>query len=81
MTLYTIVPLDIGTQGLGEEANERTYVEITSGALRLQLEPIYPGVGRIVRILDGPLNDYLRPELAPGMLFPYGVPGSGVTFS
>ncbi|EXX91224.1 hypothetical protein BG53_11990 [Paenibacillus darwinianus] len=81
MTLHTIIPLDIVTQGLGQEAEERTYVEITSGRLRLQLEPVYPGVGRIVRLVDGPLNDYLRPELAPGMLFAYGRPEDGATFS
>ncbi len=72
MTLHTIMPLELVLDGLSAQPAGKPLVEVQSGEMRLQLEPVYPGVGRIVRLLECPLHHYLRPELSPGSLFFYG---------
>ena len=72
MTLHTIMPLELVFDGMSAQPDSKPPVEIQAGEMRLQIEPLYPGVGRIVRLLDCPLHHYLRADLAPGSLFVYG---------
>ncbi|GGG11880.1 YlzJ-like family protein [Paenibacillus abyssi] len=70
MTLYTNMPLELVLEGMQQE--RPPLIETIVDGVRLQLEPVTPGVGKIVRLLHGSLNDYLRPELMPGQLLAYG---------
>ncbi|XEC97167.1 YlzJ-like family protein [Paenibacillus tarimensis] len=70
MTLYTIIPIERVFESPQEERNMG--VEIMYNGVHLQIEPVAPGMGKVIRILDGSLNDYLRPELAPGCVLMYG---------
>ncbi|QYR19717.1 YlzJ-like family protein [Paenibacillus sp. sptzw28] len=70
MTLYTSMPLELVFDGFSKQPGP--YVDLTIGQVRMQLEPISPGIGRIVRLLECPLDAYLRPELAPGTVVAYG---------
>jgi len=72
MTIHTIMPLELVFDGMSAQPDCRPLVEIESGDMRLQIEPLYPGVGRIVRLVSCPLDHYLRQDLAPGSLFVYG---------
>ena len=70
MTIYTSMPLELVFNGMNEQPGP--YVDITLGDVRMQVEPISPGVGKIVRLLDCPLDAYLRPDLAPGTVIAFG---------
>ncbi|CAM4239147.1 YlzJ-like family protein [Paenibacillus tarimensis] len=72
MTLHTILPLEVVLQGFHQNNEHKPTIELHSGNMKLELEPVYPGIGKIVRIIECPLNHYLRPELSPGMLYTYG---------
>ncbi|AZN40909.1 YlzJ-like family protein [Paenibacillus albus] len=72
MTIYSIMPSELVFDGINNEPGP--YVSLLIGDVTLQIEAVSPGVGRIVRLLDGPLDAYLRPELSPGTLIPYGHP-------
>lgn len=72
MTIYSIMPSELVFDGINIEPGP--YVSLNIGDVTLQIEAVSPGVGRIVRLLDGPLDAYLRPELSPGTLIPYGHP-------
>ncbi|MEK3882199.1 YlzJ-like family protein [Paenibacillus sp. PL2-23] len=69
MTLHTTMPLELVLQGFGDEAEETC--EVWRGDIMLQVVPIAHGMGRVVRLLQCSLNDYLRPELAPGSIVYY----------
>lgn len=68
MTFHTILPLDIVLDGLGDPQRMRRTVEIRTGGMLLEVEPVGDGLGRIVRLLDCPLDAYLDPGLNPGKL-------------
>jgi hypothetical protein len=70
MTLYTPMPLELVLDGFGN--NPGPILEVTVGALTMQVAPFTPGVGRIIRLLSAPLSCYLRPEYEPGQLIYYG---------
>lgn len=70
MTIYSTMPLEIVFQGINEQPGP--YLSVQAGDVRLQIEAISPGIGRVVRIMDGPLDAYLRPELTPGTVVAYG---------
>jgi hypothetical protein len=72
MTLYTNMPLELVLDGF--QADRGPYAEVMVSGVLLQVEPIHPGIGKIVRLLDGPLDSYLRPELNPGNLISYSGP-------
>jgi len=72
MTIHTIMPLELVFDGMSAQTDAKPLVEIKYGSMRLQVEPLYPGVGRIVRLLECPLDHYLRQDLAPGSMFVYG---------
>lgn len=64
MTLHTTMPLEMVLDGI-EDAQEQCQ-EVTVRGIRMQIAPVAPGIGKIVRLLDCSLNDYLDPELSPG---------------
>ena len=66
MILYTSVPLDIVLEGWDRE--REAPLEIEHQGIRMQVEPVSPGVGRIVRLVDCSLYQYLDPGLTPGSL-------------
>jgi hypothetical protein len=69
MTLYTIVPEELVWEELARP-QPRT-VEVRLGRLLLEVAPTAPGMGTIVRLLQAPLDAYLRPELSPGRMICY----------
>ncbi|CAH1197763.1 hypothetical protein PAECIP111893_00949 [Paenibacillus plantiphilus] len=70
MTIYTNIPLELVFEGMNEQRN--AYMDIVIGDVRMQVEPLSPGVGRIVRLVECPLDAYLRPELSPGNVIALG---------
>jgi hypothetical protein len=68
MTFHTILPLEIVLDGFGDPNRMRRTVEIRTGGMLLEVEPVGDGLGRIVRLLDCPLDAYLDPALNPGNL-------------
>lgn len=71
--LYTSVPLEVVLNGLNEQPGP--FVDIAIGGIRMQVEPLSPGIGRIVRLLECPLDAYLQPDLTPGTVIAYGAQG------
>ena len=69
MTLHTIMPLEWVMDGIGREPGP--FVETTVRGVTMQLVPVAPGIGRIVRLLSAPLDCYLKPEYAPGQTVGY----------
>ncbi|UVI32558.1 YlzJ-like family protein [Paenibacillus spongiae] len=70
MTIYSSVPLEVVLNGLNEQPGP--FVDIAVGGIRMQVEPLSPGIGRIVRLLECPLEAYLKPEYTPGTVIAYG---------
>ncbi|MGG4034548.1 YlzJ-like family protein [Paenibacillus cisolokensis] len=70
MTLHTTMPLELVLDGVNGPG--RPTMQVKAGGLLLEVEPVAPGVGRIVRLLDCELSDYLKPELSPGSIIAYG---------
>lgn len=66
MILHTTVPLDIVLEGWDQE--REAPMEIEYQGIRMQVEPMSAGMGRIVRLVDCSLYDYLNPGLSPGSL-------------
>ncbi|WP_223869483.1 YlzJ-like family protein [Paenibacillus sabuli] len=73
--LYTTMPLEQVLDGL-ENQQDRS-IMISQGGITMQVEPLAPGVGRIVRLIEAGLNDYLRPELTPGSPILFAAPSEG----
>jgi len=69
MTLYTAMPLELVLDGVGNEPGP--FVEAMVHGMTMQLVPVAPGMGRIVRLLSAPLDNYLKPEYAPGSTIAY----------
>jgi len=70
MTLHTIMPLELVLQGIQDEQSIPLH-EITVKGIKMQVAPIAPGMGRIVRLLDCGLHDYLNPAYMPGTMIAY----------
>lgn len=70
MTIYTNIPLELVFEGMNEP--RAAYMDVVVGDIRMQVEPLSPGVGRIVRLVECPLDAYLRPELSPGNVIALG---------
>lgn len=66
MTLYTSMPLELVLDGASREPGP--FVELTVQGINMRVLPIAPGIGKIERLLDAPLDCYLRQEFAPGQL-------------
>jgi hypothetical protein len=77
MTLYTIMPLEQVLQGIHEE--RAPWLEIQLEGMLLQVEPVAPGSGKLIRILQADLSQYLNPDLAPGALIHYGLAAQAET--
>ena len=75
MTLYTSMPLEVVLQGIHDDAEPLQ--EVWANGVRLQVSPIAPGIGKIVRLIDCRLDDYLNPSLAPGSLINYQMTEKG----
>ena len=69
MTIYTNMPLELVFEGLNDE--KESMQEVLSNGIRMQVIPVAPGMGKIVRIIDCSLNDYLNPDLMPGTIIHY----------
>jgi len=69
MTLHTVMPLELVLQGYGEE--QEPALDVRAKGIRMLVTPVAPGCGRIVRLLECSLYDYLDPTLAPGSLIQY----------
>jgi hypothetical protein len=69
VTLYTAMPLELVLDGIQNEPGP--FVEVTIRGVTVQLAPLAPGIGRIVRLLSAPLDYYLRTEYAPGQTICY----------
>lgn len=81
MTLYTAMPLELVLDGIQNEPGP--FVEVTMKGVTMQLLPIAPGIGRIVRLLSAPLDSYLLPEYAPGQsicFHPTSEPAQGTEY-
>jgi hypothetical protein len=70
MTLYTPMPLELVLEGIHEQRGP--YMELMIEGMLMQVEPVQPGIGKIVRVIDGPLYGYLHPQFEPGRLIAYG---------
>jgi hypothetical protein len=60
------MPLELVLDGIQNEPGP--FVEVTIQGVMLQLLPVAPGIGRIVRLVSAPLDCYLRTEYEPGQL-------------
>ncbi|QMV40108.1 YlzJ-like family protein [Cohnella cholangitidis] len=69
MTIYTAMPMELVLDGIQNEPGP--FVEVTVQGVMMQLIPIAPGMGKIVRLLSAPLNCYLSTEYAPGQTVCY----------
>lgn len=70
MTLYTIMPLETVLDGM--QGDREPFHEIWVNGVYMQVTPVAPGMGKIVRLLQCSLNDYLDPQLTPGSMIMYG---------
>jgi hypothetical protein len=69
MTIYTNMPLELVFEGINDESAQ--IQEVWYSGVRMQVTPVAPGMGKIVRLIDCSLNDYLNPNLMPGMIVHY----------
>lgn len=69
MTIYTALPLELVLDGMGKEPGP--YLETTIDGMTVQLVPVAPGIGRIVRLLNAPLDRYLMSQYEPGRTIRY----------
>jgi hypothetical protein len=69
MILYTEVPLDAVLEGW--DAPRPAAAEMTINGVPMQIEPLSPFHGRIVRLLSPDPMHYLNPAYAPGQLIEF----------
>lgn len=69
MTIYTNMPLEVVLEGFNEKME--LHQEVWVNGIRMQVAPVAPGIGKIVRLLDCSLHDYLNPSLSPGSIVHY----------
>lgn len=70
MTIYTSLPIELVLEGLNRDMEP--HQEVWVNGVFMQVEPVAPGMGKIVRLLQCSLDDYLNPALAPGSIVMYG---------
>ncbi len=70
MILYTIMPLELVMEGMGnqETSQERREIEIEVEGRKLVVQPQSATEGRVVRLLSTNPEDYLKGEWQPGSL-------------
>ncbi|OBZ16936.1 YlzJ-like family protein [Bacillus sp. FJAT-26390] len=69
MTIYTNMPLELVLEGFHDEAENLQ--EVWSNGVKMQVLPVAPGMGKIVRLIECSLDDYLKPSLMPGTIVHY----------
>lgn len=69
MTIYTNMPLEVVLEGFHDEMEQLQ--EIWLKGIKMQVMPVAPGMGKIVRLLECSLDDYLNPNLTPGTIVHY----------
>ncbi|MGM0880817.1 MAG: YlzJ-like family protein [Bacillota bacterium] len=69
MTLYTNMPLELVLEGVNDEVEPLQ--EVWANGVKMQVTSVAPGIGKIVRLLECDLNDYLNLSLTPGMIVHY----------
>ncbi|MDQ8733298.1 YlzJ-like family protein [Paenibacillus sp. LHD-38] len=69
MTLYTNMPLELVLEGFNDEME--SLQEVWSNGVKMQVMPVAPGMGKIVRLIECNLHDYLNPNLSPGTIVHY----------
>lgn len=69
MILYTEVSLETVLEGWGSPPP--AYTELTVNGVLMQIEPISPYQGKIVRLLCPEPHHYLNPAYAPGQLIEF----------
>ncbi|GLX68542.1 YlzJ-like family protein [Paenibacillus glycanilyticus] len=72
MTFYTIMPLEAVLDGINAEPIPSQ--EVWVNGVFMQVQPVAPGMGKIVRLIQCSLEDYLKPELSPGQFVMFGQP-------
>ncbi|AJY76623.1 YlzJ-like family protein [Paenibacillus beijingensis] len=66
MTLYTNMPLELVLDGFHGERPSLMTIRING--VVMEVEPVAPGTGKIVRLLECDLYQYLNAQYAPGEL-------------
>jgi hypothetical protein len=69
MTIYTNMPLELVLEGLHDEVEK--VQEVWANGVKMQVMPVAPGMGKIVRLIECGLDDYLNPNLMPGTIVHY----------
>lgn len=69
--LYTIVPLEEVLAGFQAEEKINQGREVWVDGVYMQVEPIAPGMGKVIRLIHCGLDDYLNPQLSPGTVVKY----------
>lgn len=69
MTMYTVMAMDQVWEGAWNGFPQLR--EFKKEGMLMQVELLDEGLARIVRLLDCPLDRYLDPALAPGVIIPY----------
>jgi hypothetical protein len=70
MILYTPMQLELVMEGLKEMKEPVTRL-VDIGGVTLIIEDTGPGEGRVIRLLSTDPDDYLRPELYPGVVIKF----------
>lgn len=68
MTLHTVMPLEAVWEKQ-EEADPSAEVRIQG--MLMEVRPLDFNRVQIIRLLDGPLDNYLNPAYAPGQIIQY----------
>ncbi len=63
MILHTVLPIELVLEGLDQD---RRFVEVDIGGVRMQVEPVSAEEATIVRIISTDPRDFLNPSLQPG---------------
>lgn len=69
MTLYTTMPLELVLKGYEDDVEPTQ--EVWVSGIKMQVVPIAADMGKIVRLLECSLNDYLNPSFTPGSIVRY----------
>ena len=68
MTLYTAIPLEFVLDGVEQL---KPTIQVDALGVKMEVMPVSPGIGQIVRLLQCSLDDYLNPALTPGAFVHY----------
>ncbi|MEF3304892.1 YlzJ-like family protein [Paenibacillus sp. GYB003] len=69
MILYTAVPIETVLEGMDDP--RPATVEMTVNGVMMQIEPVSPYSGKIVRLLSPDPTHFLNPDYAPGKLIDF----------